>query len=113
MSRNTYRRDKLGQKFGKTDEIQDLYDILNDRLPESGFLLDKDVNGEIIQVSLAPSESKIVPHGLKVIPSYRIILRQTGNAVITDVNANWTKKTIGLKNESANAVVLTIKLLVG
>lgn len=79
----------------------------------NGILLDKDIKGEILFISLAPNESKVIPHGLRVIPTYRLILRQTGNAVITDVDNLWTESTIGLKNESANAVVLTIKLMPG
>lgn len=78
-----------------------------------GFSLENDVKGEIIDVTLAPNESKIIPHGLRAIPQYRLILRQTGSAVITDVNEYWTDKTIGLLNNSAATVVLKIKLLLG
>lgn len=87
----------------------DLVDRVNEMLRD-GFSLDNDVNGEIIVVTLAPNESKIISHGLRIIPKYRMILRQTGNAVITDVDASWTDKTIGLLNNSAVTVVLTIKI---
>lgn len=90
----------------------ELMDRMNELLRD-GFSLEKDLKGDILNVSLAPNETKIIPHGLRVIPKYRLILRQTGNAVITDVNVLWTELTIGLKNESANAVTLTIKLLPG
>lgn len=82
-------------------------------LLRDGFSLENDLVGDIIYISLAPNETKIIPHGLRILPKYRLILRQTGNAVITDVDALWTEATIGLKNESANAVTLTIKLLPG
>jgi hypothetical protein len=83
-------------------------------LAEGGISLEKSIRGEIIEVTLAPNESKIISHGLKAIPQYRLILRQTGNAVITDVDEHWNKKTIGLKNNSGtDTVVLTIKLLPG
>jgi len=75
-----------------------------------GFLLDKDVKGEIITLTLAPNESRIIPHGLRSIPKYRLILRQTGNAVISDVDAMWTDKTIGLLNNAAVATTITIKI---
>jgi hypothetical protein len=91
---------------------EELMDRMNQLLMD-GFDLENDLNGEILYLSLAPNESKIIPHGLRVIPKFRIILRQTGNAVITDIDAAWTEFTIGLKNESANAVTLTIKLLPG
>lgn len=87
-------------------------DRINEMLRD-GFLLDKDIKGEILSVTLAPNETKLIPHGLRAIPQYRLILRQTGNAVITDVDALWTEYTIGLKNESANEVKLTIKVLPG
>lgn len=87
-------------------------DRLNELL-QGDFSLDKYLKGEILKVTLAPNETKIISHGLRSIPQYRIILRQTGNAVITDVDENWTEKTIGLLNNSANTVVLTIKLLPG
>ena len=90
-------------------EEESLYDALNDLLTD-GILLDKDLKGEIITVTFAPNESKIIPHGLRSTPQYRIILKQTGNAVITDVNDKWTDKTVGLLNNSANTVVLTFKL---
>lgn len=78
-----------------------------------GFSLDKDIKGAIIEVTLAPNESKIISHGLRAIPQYRLILRQTGNGVITDVDKYWTNKTIGLKNNGSETVVLTIKISLG
>lgn len=91
---------------------EEMMDRMNEILRD-GFSLEKDLKGDIINVSLAPNESKLIPHGLRAIPKYRIILRQTGNAVITDIDILWTEFTIGLKNESANAVTLTLKLLPG
>jgi hypothetical protein len=108
MNERNYRP----QSFRPVRTEAEVKDRLNEMLRD-GFLLDKDIKGEILNVSLAPNESKVIPHGLRVIPLYRLILRQTGNAVITDVNEAWTEFTVGLKNESANAVTLTIKLLVG
>lgn len=79
-----------------------------------GFSLDKDLKGEIIDVTLAPNESKVIPHGLRAIPLYRLILRQTGNGVVTDVNDYWTERTLGLKNNSGtDTVVLKIKIFPG
>lgn len=80
---------------------------------ENGFLLDKDIKGEIITVKLAPNESKIISHGLRATPLYRIVLRKSGAGEVTDIDSLWTDKTIGLKNEGANTVVITIKLLPG
>lgn len=90
-------------------DSKDLVGRLNDLLAD-GFGLKKGLSGEIIELTFAPNESKIVNHGLGRIPSYRMILRQTGNAVITDIDSLWTDKTVGLLNNSAVTVTLTIKL---
>lgn len=100
--------DNRAKKERRINDLDDVVSRFND-----GFSLEKDLIGEIIKVTLAPNESKIISHGLRAIPLYRLILRQTGNAVITDVDQYWTDKTIGLLNNSSNTVVLTIKLLPG
>lgn len=90
----------------------ELLDRYNETLRD-GILLEKDINGEILYITLAPNETKIIPHGLRVIPKFRLILRKTGAGEVTDVDTAWTEHTIGLKNEGANIVVLVIKLLQG
>jgi hypothetical protein len=47
-----------------------------------------------------------IQHFLGVIPKWRIILRQTGNGVITDVSEEWTDKVISLKNNSTTENVV-------
>ena len=88
----------------------DLLARINDVFAD-GLSLKKGLSGEIIQLTFAPNESKIVNHGLRNKPKYRLILKQVGNAVITDVDAAWTDKTVGFLNNSANAVTITIKLM--
>lgn len=90
----------------------ELMDRMNEMLRD-GILLDKDVKGEILYITLAPNETKAFTHGLRAIPQYRIILRKTGAGEVTDVNSLWTEFTIGLKNEGANTVVMILKLLPG
>jgi hypothetical protein len=43
-----------------------------------------------------------------VIPSGRIITRQTGNAVIVDGPTDWTANTLYLSNPSLNDAVITV-----
>lgn len=94
-------------KFVRT--IDELFKRFNDQQVD-GISLKNGLSGEILTVTFAPNESKIVNHGLGRIPSYRLILRQTGNAVITDVDSAWTDKTVGFLNNSANTVTITVKL---
>lgn len=105
----TRKRAGSYRPVGSDDDLRNRFN----ELLRDGFDLENNLKGEILHISLAPNESKVIPHGLRVIPKYRLILRQTGNAVITDIDLLWTEYTIGLKNESANAVTLTIKLLQG
>ena len=51
-------------------------------------------------VDLAANTSVKIQHFLGVRPKWRIILRQTGNGVITDIPEEWTDKVISLKNNS-------------
>jgi hypothetical protein len=51
-------------------------------------------------VEIAANSSVIIQHFLGVIPKWRIILRQTGNGVITDIPEEWTDRAISLKNNS-------------
>lgn len=100
------------QSFRPIRKEEEVLPRLNEMLRD-GFLLDKDIKGEILYVSLAPNESKAFPHGLRVIPLYRIILRKSGAGEVTDIDILWTEFTVGFKNESANAVNMIIKLLPG
>lgn len=96
----------LNPRFGEM--VADLSGVKKEYVALS--MLESLLFSEILSITFAPNESKIISHGLKRIPTQRIILRQTGNAVITDVNVNWTDRTIGLVNNSSNAVTLTIGL---
>lgn len=67
-------------------------------------------DGYIAQNVTIPFNSSVkIQHFLGVIPKWRIILGQTGNAVITDVPEEWTDKVISLKNNSTTEnVVLSV-----
>jgi hypothetical protein len=59
-------------------------------------------------VSINPSESARIQHFLGVIPKWRVILRQTGNGVVTDVNTEWNETYITLKNNGTEVVVISV-----
>jgi len=52
-----------------------------------------------------------IEHFLGVIPKYRIILRQEGNGVITDIPSGWTSDVITLYNNGAVEVNLTVMIV--
>jgi hypothetical protein len=66
---------------------------------EISFAVSGDPSGEDIQR---------IEHFLGVKPKWRIILRQTGNGVITDIPDEWNDKVISLKNNGAEAVVVSV-----
>lgn len=59
-------------------------------------------------VTIPATDSLKIQHFLGVKPKWRIILRQTGNGVITDIPSEWTDKVISLYNNGVVEVTLTI-----
>jgi hypothetical protein len=70
--------------------------------------------GTIKSDILIPAGATVeISHGLKVVPKYRVILRQFGNGLITDSSTPWTDKVIYLNNNGASDVTLTILIMRG
>lgn len=62
-------------------------------------------------IVMPPGEEREVEHGLKIVPKYRIILRQRGDSLITDGDTEWTNGVIYLKNTGSNEVTLTVGII--
>jgi len=89
-----------------------LKDIVNEFLTILTKLsFDDNFNASIKEVVLPASASVPVEHSIQVAPKYRIILRQTGNATITD--GTFDEKTATLVNNAAVEVRLTVMFLRG
>lgn len=58
-------------------------------------------------VSIAAGATTIITNELSVIPTERMIVRQTGNGVITD--GDWTIDSLELTNEGAETVVISVR----
>lgn len=71
----------------------------------------KNFNGSILELSFAAGETKNISHLLGVKPKYRIILRQEGNGVLSDIPSSWTEKVAVIVNNGAVAVNATIMFL--
>ena len=59
--------------------------------------LDDNMSGQVVKVKMPINETVEIPHNLKVVPRYRIILRMEGAAVLVNGNKEWTDKAIYLK----------------
>lgn len=73
--------------------------------------LQSNFNCYIAQVTIPATSQIQVQHFLGVIPKYRIILRQEGNGVITDIPSGWTSDVITLYNNGSVEVKATIQIV--
>lgn len=66
-------------------------------------------NGYIAENVVVPASNTLqIEHFLGVKPKWRIILRQEGNGLITDVFEDWTTTYITLKNNGIEDVTLSL-----
>lgn len=65
-------------------------------------------NGNIQEVTVDATSSVDVYHSLGVIPKWRIILRQTGNGVISDIPEEWNESTVAFYNYGLSTVTFTV-----
>jgi hypothetical protein len=116
-SRFLIRSDRDLDKIPKDAGTEDIINITNKALGYVEFLnknisLRSNFNCYVAEnVVLAAGTTVKIQHFLGVVPKWRIILRQTGNGVITDVNdspSDWNDKIISLKNNGAVEVVLSV-----
>lgn len=68
-------------------------------------------NGQVLDVTFKAGEVKNITHSLGIVPRYRIILRQEGNGVISDIPSDWTKNSIKLVNNGSVPVTATILIV--
>jgi hypothetical protein len=104
-------RKVFGDVPPELDEIKTrLNDLVDAFVFQSGAIsIDSNFNGFIAKnVTIASGATVKIQHFLGVIPKWRIILRQTGNGVITDVPSEWDKRTISLKNNGVESVTISV-----
>lgn len=68
------------------------------------------MEGTIVELTNIPAGDFSMPHGLKNVPKYRIILRQIGGGFITDQEKDWTGNTVYLNNASGTISRLVMYL---
>lgn len=82
--------------------ISDLNDILQ------SLTLSYNFSAYITTTTIAAGATIKVPHKLRVIPSHRIILKQVGGGVITDLN--YTENYIELNNGGGSSAEVTVAI---
>jgi hypothetical protein len=103
--------------FGEVPkEVEEIKERLNDLIDafifqSSSISIESNFNAYIAKsVTIGAGSTKAIQHFLGVIPKWRIILRQTGNGVITDVSSEWNAKSITLKNNGAEDVTISVMI---
>lgn len=95
----------VDKSIDKVNELIDAHNLTITKFNLSAF------DGQIIQVSFSAGEDKVIPHKLGKMPSFRIILRQEGNGVLSDTPSGWNQYQIKIKNNGSVTVTATIMLL--
>lgn len=90
--------------------------IINDLIRDHNFLsrnmsFQSNFDCQVVNIEFAAGEQKKIPHTLGVTPLFRVILRQEGNGVISDIPSGWTTTSIELKNNGADPVRATIQIV--
>lgn len=112
---NTFRSSFDYKEIPEDAELEDVINSYNTLIMYLNLLtktlsLQSNFDGYVVEVSIPATSSVAIPHFLGVTPKYRIILRQTGNGVLTDVvsSSAWNDKVITLYNNGAVTVTATI-----
>lgn len=96
---------------------EELSEVFNDNMIEIATTLRhlslyNNFDSNIIEnVTIAAGETVRVPHNLRIVPENRIILRQTGNGLITD--GEFTQNYIELINNGIEEVTVKVAILKG
>ena len=91
----------------------DIIDALNKLINQFNFTnkflsLQANFDGNISTVTIKAGTTVKIEHFLGVTPKWRVILRQEGNGVISDIPSGWTDKLITIKNNGAEDVTLSL-----
>jgi hypothetical protein len=73
--------------------------------------LQSNFDGQVIDIDIPATTNKRIYHRLGIVPKYRLILRQEGNGLLSDIPLEWTDKFVTIRNNGAVQVKATILLL--
>jgi hypothetical protein len=65
-------------------------------------------DGFVASVTLPATTDVKIQHFLGVTPKWRVILRQEGNGVISDIPSGWNEDVITLRNNGAVEVKISV-----
>jgi len=108
-----FRADRDVKQLEDTDDLSKVIQLYNALAKGYNFLnkfisIQSNFDGYITTVTIQSGESLPIQHLLGVVPKWRIILRQEGNGVISDIPSGWDDKIITLKNNGLESVTLSV-----
>ena len=112
--RATNRSSKDIYKISDGASLEDIISRTNDLISNYNTFtkylsIQSNFDGFIAEDVEIPTLSTIsIQHFLGVKPKWRIILRQVGNGVITDIPSEWTDKVVTLYNNGAETVTISV-----
>lgn len=90
------------------ENLPEMVDSLNTVL-DNGLLFEANLNGQIIENIELPANVNVgISHNLKMVPKYRIILRQSVGSYISDGDSDWTDRQIFLKSNIGTTVTIIL-----
>ena len=97
-------------------EIPTIIEEYNEMVKYLNFLfkslsVQSNFDGQVIDIEIPATTNKRIPHRLGIVPKYRLILRQEGNGLLSDIPLEWTDKFVTIRNNGAVQVKATILLL--
>lgn len=101
----------------KINTEEEVIEAFNDLADKFNFLikhisLRENFDGQIIEnIVFDAGEEKTIHHKLGISPRYRLVLRQEGNGVLSDIPSGWNKFKIKIKNNGAVKVKATVLLV--
>lgn len=110
---STYQSDidirPLDEKMEPSQIIKYINKLINHFNFVNKFLsFQSNFDGKIVNVTIDASSTLKIEHFLGVTPKWRVILRQEGNGVISDIPSGWNEKIITLKNNGTEQVKLSL-----
>jgi hypothetical protein len=114
ISSSSFRGDIDIKRIPENSTISEVISEINRVLTYLEFFnkkvsLQSNLDGSISErVSIAAGATVKIQHSLGVIPKWRIILRQEGNGVISDIPLGWNKNYITLKNNGIESVIISV-----
>jgi len=97
-------------------ELEDVIREYNEFIKSFNFLtkqlsLQSNFDCQVLNIEVPATTNLRIFHRLGIVPKYRLILRQEGNGLLTDIPLEWNDKFITIRNNGAVVVKATIALL--